>query len=151
MQPASELSVIPHLHVDPLIQTEPDEIEGLLNGICRLLLKTKPKRSELFTQERPANPSTPQFARRHSETLPQVPVATQKHTVCMAQTSTAAGRQHRTARQSEGTQTWHQASKQASKEASKQGSKQATRPPSPQAPAASPRCQGGRGDAARPN
>lgn len=41
MQPASELSIIPHLHVDPLIQTEPDEIEGLLDGICRLLLKTK--------------------------------------------------------------------------------------------------------------
>lgn len=85
MQPASELSVIPHLHVDALIQTEPDEIEGLLDGICCLLLQTKPKQSELLTQERPANSFTAHSASRRSETLPQIPASTQKQTTRTAE------------------------------------------------------------------
>ena len=38
VQPASKLSVVSHLHVDALVQAEPDEIQGLLHSVGGLLL-----------------------------------------------------------------------------------------------------------------
>lgn len=39
MQSATELPVVPHLDVDPLIQTEADEVQGLLNSVGGGLLR----------------------------------------------------------------------------------------------------------------
>lgn len=41
MQPAAELPVIPHLDVDPLVETESDQIQGLLNRVGGRLLQHK--------------------------------------------------------------------------------------------------------------
>jgi len=41
VQSAAQLSVVPHLHIYSLIQTQPDQIQRLFNSIGGLLLKIK--------------------------------------------------------------------------------------------------------------
>lgn len=40
MQPSSQLSVIPHLDVDPLVQTESDQVERFFYGVSARLLNS---------------------------------------------------------------------------------------------------------------
>lgn len=39
MQAAAQLPVVPHLDVDPLVETESDQIQGLLNRVGGRLLQ----------------------------------------------------------------------------------------------------------------
>lgn len=41
VQSAAQLSVVPHLDVDPLIQTQPDQIQRLFYSVGGLLLQIK--------------------------------------------------------------------------------------------------------------
>lgn len=49
VQPSTQLSVIPHLHINSLVQTQANEIQWLLNRVRGLLLKQK-VRHEITSQ-----------------------------------------------------------------------------------------------------
>lgn len=68
MQSAAELTVVPHLDIDPLVETESDQIQGLLNRVGGRLLQ---HRQRTFNETRDRHPRL-RFKRLSAENMRSV-------------------------------------------------------------------------------